>query len=293
MRKTIIFAALAAALVLASCQKNEIPQTPAQEPEINFNFTIKHNGFETKGVKTGWEDGDKVYVFFDNNYSTADDLLVMTYDSGSWTSAPGADIASQLQTSGTLFAIHTTETPTIAYGGNVQFKGSATGSCGFFVAVGVAYTYDGADVTASIPLSLSETLVTNQITVTGLTGSGWYLQEYDSSATISFLGVQGNSAGWSPIESSGWGGKHYLSAAGSEMRTYIQVIGWGQGARNRVFLLSNGTSFYKKTFSSKAMFFKGAVSFAGPDDPDAPTNGWVKLLPGDFSIPGTLSNEDF
>ena len=293
MRKTIIFAALAAALVLASCQKNEIPQTPSQEPEISFNLSVDRNGFDTKGVKTGWENGDKVYVFFDEHYASAGDLLVMTYNGGSWTSVPGANIASQLQASGTLFAVYATETPAITYGGNVIFRGSATGTCGFFTAKGVAYTYNSAEVTANITLGLNENFVTSQITVTGLTGSGWYLQEFDNSAFTSYMGIQGNDAGWSPIEYSGWGGKLYLTSVGSEMRTYIHVLSWAYGARNRVFLLSNGTDVYKKSFASKALFPKTAVTFAGPDDPDNPTNGWVKLLPGEFSIQGTISAEDF
>lgn len=294
MRKTIIFAALAAALVLVSCQKNEIPQTPSQEPEISFNLSVDRNGFDTKGVKTGWENGDKVYVFFDSHYDSADDLLVMTYNGGSWTSVPGANIASQLQASGTLFAVYATETPTITYGGNVKFLGTATGTCGFFTASGVAYTYAGGEVTANITLGLKEDFLTTQITVTGLTGSGWYIQEVSGSSLLSFKGVSGNNFTWSGVESGDWGGKHYLADfGGGEMRTHLFVSYYTRGARNWSFLLSNGTVTYKKTFSSKTLDMGTAAKFAGPDDPDNPTNGWVKLLPGEFSIQGTISAEDF
>ena len=81
MKKTIIL--LSAALAFIACNK----ETPVKESasgisKIVFNVDI-NRADDTKGVKAGWENGDKVYVFFqglvgDNKYA------VFTYNGTSW-----------------------------------------------------------------------------------------------------------------------------------------------------------------------------------------------------------------
>ena len=82
MKKTLLFAA--AVLALAACSK----ESPVKKEEgtidaskLVFNIDVQ-NGNATKGVKTDWEDGDDVYVFFeDNPYH----YVKMTYDGTAWT----------------------------------------------------------------------------------------------------------------------------------------------------------------------------------------------------------------
>ena len=81
MKKSIIL--LSAALAFIACNK----ETPVKESasgisKIVFNVDI-NRADDTKGVKAGWENGDKVYVFFqglvgDNKYA------VFTYNGTSW-----------------------------------------------------------------------------------------------------------------------------------------------------------------------------------------------------------------
>ena len=81
MKKSLLFAV--AALALAACVK----ETPVREgtaidpSKIVFNIQVE-SADATKGVKTAWESGDDVYVFFEDNTSQ---YVKMTFDGTSWT----------------------------------------------------------------------------------------------------------------------------------------------------------------------------------------------------------------
>lgn len=81
MKKTLLFTA--AVLVLAACAK----ESPVKEEsaidasKLVFNIDVR-NADATKGVKTAWEAGDDVYVFFEDN---ATQYVKMTYDGSAWT----------------------------------------------------------------------------------------------------------------------------------------------------------------------------------------------------------------
>ncbi|MBQ9195562.1 MAG: hypothetical protein IJV63_02990 [Bacteroidales bacterium] len=87
MKKTLLFAA--AVLALAACSK----ESPVKEDsaidasKIVFNIDVQ-NADATKAIKTIWEDGDDVYVFFEDNFSQ---YVKMTYDGTSWTYKDNAD----------------------------------------------------------------------------------------------------------------------------------------------------------------------------------------------------------
>ena len=92
-RLSIIAVTAIAALLSASCNKSiETPMVPAPQDSIILDLDIA--GFEgtgdTKAVKKGWADGDKLNLWFDDwNYNeqknnpTPD--LVITYDGSKWT----------------------------------------------------------------------------------------------------------------------------------------------------------------------------------------------------------------
>ena len=92
-RISIIIAAAFAAMLSASCSKSiETPAAPSPGESIILDLSIA--GFDgagdTKAVKTGWVDGDKLNLWFDDwNYTeqannpTPD--LVITYDGSKWT----------------------------------------------------------------------------------------------------------------------------------------------------------------------------------------------------------------
>ena len=83
VKKTLLFAA--AALALSACSK----ETPVKEEgaidasRIVFNIDVQNADAQaTKGIKTAWEAGDDVYVFFEDNTTK---YVKMTYDGSAWT----------------------------------------------------------------------------------------------------------------------------------------------------------------------------------------------------------------
>ena len=90
-RLSIIAVTAIAALLSASCNKSiETPVVPAPQGSIILDLDIAGFSGDTKAVKKGWADGDKLNLWFDDwNYTekannpTPD--LVITYDGANWT----------------------------------------------------------------------------------------------------------------------------------------------------------------------------------------------------------------
>ena len=87
MKKALIIMA-AVAMGGASCNKESL-DTPAIEEniitptEIVFELSAKHpDGTSTKAVKTGWENGDVIFVFLNN--VAAPKYLKMSFDGSAW-----------------------------------------------------------------------------------------------------------------------------------------------------------------------------------------------------------------
>ena len=79
MKKIIVFIALALFALLSCNKENALPDAvPAQ---ICFKLLANHPE-GTKAVKSGWEAGDAIFVFFDN--VAAPKYLKMNYDGSSW-----------------------------------------------------------------------------------------------------------------------------------------------------------------------------------------------------------------
>lgn len=83
-KNPIILLAMCAALL--SCGKDSLaPETESVvATPISFNLAANHPDEGTKAVKTGWESGDAIFVFFDN--VAAPRHLKMTFDGTSWKS---------------------------------------------------------------------------------------------------------------------------------------------------------------------------------------------------------------
>jgi hypothetical protein len=82
MKRTIEILSFLVAIV--ACNK----ETPVKDGAIDaskivFNIDVLNADVQaTKGIKTAWEDGDDVYVFFEDNTAK---YVKMTYDGSSWT----------------------------------------------------------------------------------------------------------------------------------------------------------------------------------------------------------------
>ena len=89
----LAFVALCCAALLSSCQRPEIPEPETLPSQLAVNFTIGFEASDTKAIKTAWENGDVVFVFFNGvttNGSGAAKYLKLTWNSSnsSWTSTP-------------------------------------------------------------------------------------------------------------------------------------------------------------------------------------------------------------
>lgn len=91
--KTKALLLLCAFFALASCSKDNenVNSSPTQKPTkptaVKFNLTANHpdDAAQTRAVKTTWETGDAIFVFFNN--VDAPKHLKMTYNGSAWTSA--------------------------------------------------------------------------------------------------------------------------------------------------------------------------------------------------------------
>lgn len=69
-----------ALVALVSCEKQA---TELNNVPISFDLRAKHpDGAGTKSVKSGWEDGDKIFIVFTGVESP--NYLTITYDGGNW-----------------------------------------------------------------------------------------------------------------------------------------------------------------------------------------------------------------
>ena len=100
MKKTFFYIGCLALLV-AGCNKVETEVTPVEEPvvestrHLTVDINVEYPG-DTRSLKTGWEEGDKIYVAFDHYFSdvlkpasgTSETAyyMMLTYTGNSWAS---------------------------------------------------------------------------------------------------------------------------------------------------------------------------------------------------------------
>lgn len=148
MKKTMIV--LSAVLALAACSKEaSVKDSSIDTSKFVVNITVNHPDV-TKAVKSGWEDGDKVYVFFDG--VTGAKYVELTRDGSSWTPEMKGGLAlNELAGTGTMYGVYFPyEQPVIAAdGANVTFKtASGLSIYTYYMTGSGAYEVDNsADIT--------------------------------------------------------------------------------------------------------------------------------------------------
>ena len=81
-----------ALMALSACNKEE--ETASRTLKLDLNII---HGSDTKAVKTGWESGDKIYVFFGKPEDhTTPAYLTLTYNGSSWTEAWTAGLEAEI-----------------------------------------------------------------------------------------------------------------------------------------------------------------------------------------------------
>ena len=104
-RITLLTIVSVALMALSACNKEEVPASKTLKLDLN----IIHDSY-TKAIKTGWESGDKIYVFFGKPEDhTTPAYLTLTFDGSSWTEAWTAGLEAEIAStaSGKLHAVYT------------------------------------------------------------------------------------------------------------------------------------------------------------------------------------------
>ena len=110
MKKTIILAGFALMAAFSSCNKSEMPEA-ATTDGIKLNITVADLSPETKAVKSGWVNGDRLNLYFEgwnesatpNNYQKEPDMI-LKYDGTKWqVESQVASLSSRLKSTGGKF----------------------------------------------------------------------------------------------------------------------------------------------------------------------------------------------
>ncbi len=102
MKKYLILAI--AAVSLLACGE-ETALNPRQAADgVVFNLDARHPGTATKAVKTGWETGDVIFVFFTGAASPA--YLEMKWDGGKWNNTSKNGLSLPEDASGKMRAVY-------------------------------------------------------------------------------------------------------------------------------------------------------------------------------------------
>ena len=243
---------------------------------------------DTKSVKTSWEDGDRIYIVFDDILPTSiDDLLILKYSNEEW--AVEKEPANVPSTSGgTLDALYYAGSDLNPYLDNNEFIINASlddfGKYMYLTSNNVPYVIKDGVLESSLSLDFdsdgSSTYV--QFCVTGLSGDWTFYQE-------DILELENEFSAWTPS----WKNSvfsHYSISHPSfnyvfdvrEDGHYIYLSTLQEADKITITLVKtsgDNAGKYSKTFSKKICGKRAAITFKGPqfDNNGECTNGWIPI----------------
>ena len=144
-----------ALMALSACNKEEV--TASRTLKLDLNII---HGSDTKAVKTGWESGDKIYVFFGKpaDHPTPA-YLTLTFDGSSWTEAWTAGLEAEIAAtaSGTLHAVYTPgKLGTMSYSTYLKTYQFFDGDAGWYLKCeNVSYTVSEGVLAATLNMASS------------------------------------------------------------------------------------------------------------------------------------------
>ena len=154
MKKITLLAIFGVTLMaLSACNKEEVSASKTLKLDLN----IKHSS-DTKAVKTGWESGDKIYVFFGKPADhTTPAYLTLTYNGSTWTEDWTAGLEAEIAStaSGTLHAVYTPgKLGTMSYSTYLKTYQFFDGDAGWYLKCeNVSYTVSGGVLAATLNMA--------------------------------------------------------------------------------------------------------------------------------------------
>lgn len=267
-----------------SCQEMDPNGTVNSSKEYGFNINVNGGkGFSdaaTKSVKSGWENGDRIFLFF----SGKSDYVTMTYSGGSWTASPetisGIDASGQLAA---VYAPYFSETPS-------YFGGSWTIESGdvYYCEDKAHYTVENGAVTAVLDMVIPGDYV--QFYITGVDDSDeltcnnvecWKdITINGSSLTVSSKTDAGDTMTGCKFSSSDNGIVFYGRLKSGDLPTDCELT------------VTNSGKTYQRTITGKHLtgrtaYTLGAFSTSGPNSWSLKESRPEGALPGKFSVSDT------
>lgn len=180
MNKISSIFAMAAVFMAAatSCSKDSTEpgdNNPANR-EVKFNITVTDFNQETRSVKTGWTNGDKLNIWFNDNQQKTPDLI-LTFDGNAWNQSslrdPGMTFTNGKDCMFIYEGFNDLDSYDISYSQfthNVTKGGRSIPQTNLTVIGFSTYNYNSEDQTVTTTLGSSFMLCPTrvQITVTGL-----------------------------------------------------------------------------------------------------------------------------
>lgn len=190
MKKIVtLAAAVLAAFGLVSCNKDQAPE-PMAGNGIRLNITVADfGGPTTKAVKTGWESGDLINIWYAGN-TQKDPDLVIKYDGSDWTIDESATVSgNQPEAEGNILYVYES-------GNNLGAYVCTTGEARYFGTPRLLYSenpwspteYTFADGTINFNIAADNWLPRTefQVVVAGIDPSDYMLKCDNLSTTNGF-----------------------------------------------------------------------------------------------------------
>jgi len=255
----LYFSTVVAALLFAACDKEIILSDDNRGGDSSDSVVVNISvdgmfGNDTKAVKAGWENGDKLNIWFDGAYWNVAPQLVLTYNGSSWDASSVS--SSILSASGKFIVIY--EASNSLFNATIsntyaRFPGNSTD--GYNVPVscyknGVSYTFSDGTLTANI--SGWKFFSQLQVVITGLSKSAdMYAMTIDGVENRSAFLFSNNAAYASNHSTGGWS----AGVANSDGVAFCYGLNSNTNARDITFTLKDketGT-IYTYTKNSTAL----------------------------------------
>ena len=310
--KKILLIGLAVVAAL-SCSKVTDERVKGPAGSFEYAFTVAEKPSfdpDTRAVKTAWEDGDKIYIVFDDVVPQAlTDFMILKFNGskGDWdviqesTATPNA-------AGGTLDALYY-ENPNPD--GYFQDNGNATmffmdsdrnldGQYFYLNAQDVPYTVEDGKVLSSISLDFEPNNVRTavQFRVSGLEGD-WEFMLWTFDGEQSDVSFGAHAPVWQLWNKcfNYYGQERYswkMNSREDGHYLYLSVLDKAEAITIGLHKSSGDhAGIYYKTFRKQISGKTAAITFTGPqfNASGVPTNGWTDL--GASIAPGTLDGHGY
>lgn len=303
MKKSVFFAM--AVLAVLSCYKEEVKVSNENEP-LQFVFTVADKpsfDAQTKGPKTSWVDGDKIYIVLDDEVpTTMDHFMILEYKSSEWTVSQESTVSPKTE-GGTLDALYYEKSDvTGSYYesdgyGIFRFNDEILtyGHYMYLVGNNIDYTVKDGKVEASISLEFdkNEVRTYTQFRITGIEGDwAFYTVDNDVADLTCEAPVWQEYNKNFNTEGYAFG---FMDMIACEDGMYMYYSIYHNSEEFTVTLKKKSgknAGIYQKTFPKKISGYTAAITFKGPqfDESGACTNGWKPL---DIDYDGDISGHAY